>query len=257
MRMGFCSDLHLNHCHDQERDAFVVEVFNADLDVLLVAGDIGVASQFDRWLSYTLGIAQRTFFVLGNHDFYGASISSLMLNAAKNYPDTYLTSMALPVELTQRACLIGEDCWGDMTRGNENSHVMLADDSFIRDFAQGQNIDLRKALGRVAAARLGAKLSTAISMGYEKIYILTHVPVFREASLYNSKISDDDYAPFFVCGQAGVVIRELTLSGPEIIVLSGHSHHKADVQIESNIQCIVCEADYGTPKLFKIWEEED
>ncbi len=60
-------------------------------------------------------------------------------------------------------------------------------------------------------------------------YYLTHIPPFKEACLYQGKISGDDWLPFFGSKASGDVLLEIAQQNHDIefLVLCGHTHGKA------------------------------
>ena len=78
--------------------------------------------------------------------------------------------------------------------------------------------------------------------------IATHVPPFREACWYEGKTTNDDWAPFFVCGGVGDVLKEIAASTPDrqYTVLCGHTHHDGDATLLPNLHVHTGFSRYGT-----------
>ncbi|MCP5118106.1 MAG: phosphoesterase, partial [bacterium] len=71
-RVGWLTDLHLNFVSHARRIDFYDQIRGEDLDVILVGGDTGEADSVSGLLSELAEhIEAPTYFVLGNHDFYG------------------------------------------------------------------------------------------------------------------------------------------------------------------------------------------
>jgi Icc-related predicted phosphoesterase len=95
---------------------------------------------------------------------------------------------------------------------------------------------LLNAEGKSAADRIAEKLRH-LSDEVTQVLIATHVPPFREACWYEGKTTDDNWAPFFVCGQVGQALREAAQQNPnrKHVVLCGHTHHDGIAQIADNL----------------------
>lgn len=232
-------------------------------DGLLISGDIAESHDVVPWL---VRISQRVsvpiYFVLGNHDFYGSSIAATLRAVVDACRETsrlhYLTDLSAarltPADGSTPIYLVGEDGWGDATEGDyENSYVRLNDFVQIDDFRSTDYANWKSMLGQLgdlAAERLSAKLQ-ALPEDARQLIVLTHVPPFREACWYEGRTTDDDWAPFFVCGQVGRVLRAFSRDRPQCqcTVLCGHTHHGGIAQVEPNVTVHTAGADYGHPSI--------
>lgn len=263
MRLVWTSDIHLNHADLRSWDHWASQIKQADADGLLITGDISEADDVVfqlRRIAETLHI--ETLFVLGNHDFYGSSIASTRRNVSATARDTpllcYLTDSG-PIELTSNHFLVGEDGWGDGTEGDfENSPVRLNDFVAIKDFCRVDPIDWQRLMreqGAESANRLQTKLS-GLPDSTLKVLVATHVPPFRESCWYEGRTTDDHWAPFFVCGQVGTVLKQFAIENPkiQITVLCGHTHHAGTAEITSNLTVHTASAEYGAPRVEQVLE---
>lgn len=261
MRFVWSTDLHLNHVPDATREHWLGRLAAESCDAILISGDIGES----RELVYHLRklaehVETPVYFVLGNHDFYGSSIAATrqaVIQACRdNHLLRYLTDSSA-VQLADcdphnRAYLVGEDGWGDATQGDfDRSYVRLNDFAQIEDFRQSSPAtwkDMLKAFGEASAKRLSQKL-LALPAEATQIIILTHVPPFREACWYEGRTTDDNWAPFFVCGQVGLAIRKVSQSRPQCqyTVLCGHTHHRGVAKMAPNLTVYTGAARYGEP----------
>ncbi len=258
MRVAWLTDPHFNHAHAAAWDAFHESLVAVQPDALLITGDISEGED----VVYQLGrlaasFAGAIYFVLGNHDFYQATIALTrrqIVDACGTEPRlTYLTN-EFEIPLSQAVGLVGEDGWGDATVGDyENSPVRLADFAHIEDFRHG-DAALRKhqlqMLGVDAADRLRPKLEEALQR-FATVIVATHVPPFREACWYEGHTTDDLWAPFFVCGKLGELLLEVAAQFPHrrLVVFCGHTHHPGTAQVTDNLTVVTGEAEYGTPRL--------
>ena len=266
MRLVWTTDIHLDHVPTPTRERFLGLVAAQDCDGIVISGDIAESGNVVRYLRLLAdAVSVPIFFVLGNHDFYGSSIGATAQEVIRACREDdrlrYLTDMsAVPLAgfgPQDRTYLVGEDRWADATEGNfDQSYVRLNDFVQIRDFHEAEQATWKKMLGRlgaVSAERLAAKL-LALPEDARQVLVVTHVPPFREACWYEGRTTDDDWAPFFVCGQVGRVIRDLSQSRPQCnySVLCGHTHHSGIANLEANLTVYTGSACYSKPEIVAI-----
>ena len=102
--------------------------------------------------------------------------------------------------------------------------------------------------GLESAERLKGKLAS-VAESARHILVATHVPPFCEACWYEGRTTDENWAPFFVCGSVGDCLREFAEQNPHtrITVLCGHSHHPGLARITENLNVYTGKAVYGRP----------
>ena len=255
---AWTTDPHLNHVPVTQWERWIQQNQQIELGGLLITGDISegedVVFQLVR-LSET--IDKPIYFVLGNHDYYHSSIrvtrQRVMELTREREQLCYLTDTA-PIEIAEGTFLIGEDGWGDATVGDyDSSTVRLNDFALIDEFRltdpQGWKEKLVM-LGEESAARLEQKLAI-LPERTKSVVVLTHVPPFRESCWYQGKTTDDNWAPFFVCGQTGRVLRDFANEATQtkIHVFCGHTHHEGIARMTKNLTVITGAAEYGTPQV--------
>lgn len=263
MRLLWATDIHLNHVQLAAWDRWIAAVKAAKPDAVVITGDISegedVVFQLRR-IAESLSID--IHFVLGNHDFYGSSIAATRQNVKLACRESksliYLTDSA-PIRLAPGSYLIGEDGWGDATVGDyESSTVRLNDFLLIKDFRRVDPISWPRLLrdeGNEASQRLLGKLAR-LPDECQRAIVATHVPPFREACWYEGKTTDDNWAPFFVCGQVGETLRQFAKNHPsiELTVLCGHTHHAGEAVLEENLRVLTGAAEYGEPTKQQVFE---
>ena len=227
MRAAWLTDVHLNMLDGAQRAAFHARVRAGRPDAILVTGDIGEAPSVGGLVD-ELGAIAPTWFVLGNHDYYGASIAAVRARMPRAGRARWLPACG-PIAIAPRTVLVGVDGWGDARCGNLASELRLADWYTITDFdpVRGDR-DARNALlqqlGDAEARALAASLAAAPAC--ETIVVLTHVPPFEDACIYDHARSSPDWLPWFTCIATGEVLLAHARAHParEIIVLCGHTH---------------------------------
>ena len=272
MRLVWVTDLHLNHAAAAERDLWLRQVEAQQCEGLLISGDIAESSDVVACLRQIAEPLQLpVYFVLGNHDFYGSSIGATVqtvIRACRELPQLhYLTDLAaIPLRSSSPnpktgpnpgTYLVGEDGWGDASEGDyEGSYVRLNDFVHISDFQAAEPSTWKGMLAKLgadSAERLAAKLA-ALPEDARQVLIVTHVPPFRDACWYEGHTTDDNWAPFFVCGQLGRAIRAISQARRQCqyTVLCGHTHHSGIARVEPNLTVHTAAATYGQPQIAAI-----
>lgn len=263
MRLAWLTDPHFDHVSFDRFERLAEQIRNLTVDGLLLTGDISQAAdvlfQLER-LHAAIGVP--IYYVLGNHDFYGGTIENVRreaTTAALRHPNLHYLSTSDSITLADRVGLVGDDGWGDATVGDyEGSPVRLADFQHIEDFRRtgpGEWRALLAQLGRQSQERLIPKLRRAAER-CSHVYVLTHVPPFREACWYQGHTTDDLWAPFFVCGAVGNALREAAASHrtTRFTVLCGHTHHGGTATIADNLTVVTGGTQYGSPVISDVFE---
>jgi hypothetical protein len=197
------------------------------------------------------------YFVLGNHDFYGGSISGVRQNVAdlcRRSEWLHWLPDAGVVELDDDTCLVGHDSWADGRLGHGSRSGFILNDYYcIQDF---QDVTHQEwfarigVLGDEAAAFVRDVLPRAFEVRRRAI-LLTHVPPFREAAWHLGRHSDDEALPHFTCKAVGDVLVDVMASRPDcqLTVLCGHTHSPGTAQVAPNIQVYTGQAEYGVLQL--------
>lgn len=263
MRAFWLTDIHLNFVTAPDQDRFFSDLAAASPDALLISGDIGESKTVRGFLRQ---IAERivvpTYFVLGNHDFYFSSIALVRREVGELCHEVprlvYLTREGV-VPLAPGVGLIGHDGWADAREGDYlRSYVMMNDYRLIAELAGFTKADRRAQLERLgdeAAAHVRRWLPTALA-DFPEVVLLTHVPPLRQACWYNGQISDDQWAPHFVCRAVGDAILEIMPQHPQqkLTVLCGHTHSRGECQPLPNVRIFTGAALYGQPAVERVFD---
>lgn len=261
-RVVWMTDIHLNFVKPGNLVDFYRHVRDAAADVALVSGDIAEATSITGFLEE---LAREfdipLYFVLGNHDFYDGGISEVrnaVIELCRDHlPLCYLTQSE-PIALTESVGLVGHDGWADARLGDyERSMVIMNDYRLIRELAGRNKMDRWHALqdlGDAAAAQTRQMLANACAR-FPYIYLVTHVPPFREACWYDGQISDDEWMPHFTCKVMGEAILDVMRDHPQchLTVLCGHTHGSGEAQIANNIRVLTGGAEYGFPAISRLF----
>jgi predicted MPP superfamily phosphohydrolase len=251
------SDLHLNFCGDPQVEEFVRQTGSLTPDIIILTGDIAESQTLEEYLNLFEALpSSKTFFVLGNHDFYESSYHEVCANislfnmCSKNAK--WLTLEGV-VKLSDDVALIGNDGWYDGRNGNYfGSNVELADFYYIREFkkSRGKEFRLRVMQGLADRYREDTKrdLQNALAAGFKNIIFATHVPPYAEAAWHMGASSNPDWQPFF-SNRMGDDLNDIMDEHPEckLHVLCGHSHSSGRYQPRPNIIVDTAAAKYSSP----------
>lgn len=268
MKLVWVTDPHLNFLPVEKRKAFYAKLMGFDRcnDAIAISGDICGGSNEIYLFKELKALRIPVYFVLGNHDYYGGSVADMrrsMKEVATN--DLYYLSNCGVIELSPTTALIGHDGWADGGFGNfAATGVMLNDHSLISDLATFCRYDyvlkeplsvVMKKFAQESADHIEWCLDEAVRK-YKQIFIVTHIPPFREACWYMGKISNDDFLPYFACKVVGEAIKEVAENHPDvkITVLCGHTHSSGEVNILDNLEVLTGAANYGNPTVQRIFE---
>jgi len=271
-RLAWATDIHLNFVWDRDRQVFdaeyqqfINEIRAAQVDALLISGDIAEASDL-VWHLETLQMALdglRIFFVLGNHDFYGGSVravrEAVVRFCAEQENLVYLSNSVEPCKVGRSVAVVGHDGWADGRFGQlERSRARISDLARIEDLIQAGESGRRRVMNELAdqaAAHLKTVLLKAVACNKELV-LLTHVPPWLEVAQYRGNVCDYEYAPYFASKVTGETINEIMSGAPDcqLIVLCGHTHSAAQYRPSANILCLAGASEYGEPRMQRVFE---
>lgn len=264
-RVGWSSDLHLPHASPAAYAALLDEVAMSEAPTLVVTGDVSTGSlllqdltRLDRDLApscLTLVIG------LGNHDFYGQPRGELLfqlqgwaLSPARRRRIVLLSRLTEPLWLTPTVALVGHDGWYDLRAGvGPGTPWRIADLAHILEYGSepGAVPSFARRWAAEATDHIVALATQAVAAGAERLVVATHVPPWVEAALHQGRPSDPEAAPWFVQTDLGDALQAWQTVHPavDVLVLCGHTHGRARVEIQPGLTCWASGVDYGRPRL--------
>jgi predicted phosphohydrolase len=254
------TDLHLDHAPPEKMQRLHEALRSGGPDPVILTGDISTASRLTDDLERLADAAETAiYFVLGNHDHYGASVGSVrdrVLALTARRPEIAWLPPAGVVTLAPGIALVGVDGWADGRHGNPlTTPLVLNDDKYIRELAEQSSragrLAVRRTLADADAARLETLLGRARDGGATRIIVATHVPPFPDALASGQRIAHPHWHPLLVSGATGGVLETFARAHPTIHldVRAGHSHAAAAVTIHPNLTVRVGGARYGRPTI--------
>ena len=263
MKLIWLTDIHLNFVNKEDRMRFYQKLIKTSSDKILITGDIAESSSVCEILKeMTSTIKKPIYFVLGNHDYYRGQVAQVrkkIIDLTKAEQFLYWLPASGPQNFGNETLLLGADGWADGRYGDyANSRVAINDSRMISDLlhyeivGKYQLLEKMQELANQDAHQLKVSLVDAIrKQRPKKIIIMIHVPPFKETCLYEGKISNDDFLPFFASKAMGAVLIQIAQEndGIELLVLCGHTHSKAHWQLCDNLTVKVGAAEYTTPEI--------
>jgi Icc protein len=263
MKLAWSSDIHLDFPGNSELLKYLESLQHlseSGAEALIISGDIGESQSICRWLE-VLDKASDVpiYFILGNHDFYGSSISEVRNTLRTFVPQLkhtkWVTSEGV-IRLSDNTALVGHDGWYDGRYGNywSPAEFLLNDFYKILEFKNAytkhDRFSLMNKLGDEAAEFLRDSLKKALDT-HEHVVCVTHVPPFERASIFQGKTSPAHSMPFFSCKAIGGAIGDVIAEYDEkrVTVMCGHTHEPADVLMLPNLRVMATGAEYGLPKV--------
>ena len=263
IRLAWATDLHLDFVDRTTFTNFIEDIHNAQPDALLIGGDIGEAHNVVEFLRSLHDILQLPIYVvLGNHDFYRGGIETVRVAVQDLCESTtnmeFLTRSKVPIRLSNETSLVGHDGWADAREGDYNRSLVMMNDYLLieelSEFTKQERLAALHRLGDEAAKHIKLQLELALA-DVKRVFVLTHVPPYRGACWYEGTISDDEWAPHFVCQAVGRAIDDAAAIHPEaqITVLCGHTHSGGKFRAAPNVEVITGAAEYGKPKVTQLF----
>ena len=214
---------------------------------------------------------KRLHFVLGNHDFYNSSFQTVLeevRNISTNHKfkkHLFYSTNKSYFDKNSSTLVVGSNGWYDgeyapffsTTLDSLNKSVEMNDFYLIIELNKLRSESRQylyqecKRLAKDYAETLRQDIEFGIlGKSPKHIAVLTHIPVFKELSTYNGKISDDTWLPCFSSKFMGDMLLEVSKKYPNINfhVFCGHSHGRAEYSPLSNLKCFTGKSQYGMPE---------
>lgn len=264
MNVAWVSDPHLDHCDERRRRLFLDELAAARPEAVVVSGDIAEQPTLSDMLGlFAKAVAAPVLFVLGNHDAYRGTVAGakqVAREAVARHRNLVFLDDGVVWPLSPGTAVVGHSSWYDGRLGDRGprNRVSLTDFSAVGDLApiawsRHLLFDRLGALGDEAAAAFAAVLPRALA-DQRRLIAVTHVPPFAELCRWAGQPSDPDYLPFFSCHAVGECLRGIMAERPdrEMLVLSGHTHERAEAWILPNLLARNAAATYGQPSFERL-----
>lgn len=215
-------------------------------DTLFLAGDVFEGIKFLRygsysWLSDLSAKYRRIYLVLGNHDYYGVSLTSFASKVSKLIAELGLTNVVLlnnsAVQLEDGSYLWGGTGWWSLKSLPASGVYYLTEQLMpgtyrFTDFkeikVQGRRLAVRDIVMAYREAEQSLLSFLSTKTAEDRVHVMTHMPYTRE-SLFNRPPESDDLLDVYEAMEASDVTH--ALSHPAVVThIHGHLHNCFDIQ---------------------------
>ena len=259
---AWATDIHLDFLgtDNQKLIQFGEGLIKSQPTGIFLTGDLSIAGRLIYHLSALERIVQRPlYFVLGNHDYYGAPIEPVRqaMKELSNQSSFLRYMPTMPYyTLSPATAVVGHDGWYDALHGDwQNSSFRMTDWTAIHDFLP---VNGTKATIVAQTRKLAHEGVTHVQNGikqavkyHRNIVVLTHFPPFAEAHVHEGKLGDPHAMPWYTSKMMGDMLMDASKAFPNVNfrVLCGHTHGKWDGQVTKNLSVHVGGAEYNNPAL--------
>jgi predicted MPP superfamily phosphohydrolase len=248
------TDTHLDKVGPITKLRFLSRIKRENPKAIFLTGDIsnGLMTCLDLKLLATC-VKCPIYFVLGNHDYHFSSFDEThrkIRELCAKHPNLIWLTESGVVPLTDEVAVIGAEGWYDASNG-KSSYLKVTPDWFlIKDLRELPTMEARieafKHLADKSCDLIEEKLETALAQDYKTIYILTHVPPWKEATRNVGTIFENFWLPYNVNIRLGKTIERVMQDRKKrnVTVLAGHTHTDCWIHVSRNIECKVNKAKY-------------
>lgn len=253
-RFVWFSDTHLNlSVLPFLKRMFVTRLNGAQADGLFLTGDISSGP----WLESDLRFLARHFpgpiyFVMGNHDYHRRHIASVHADIRRlclEHPNLHWLTDEPIVHLDDDVALIGTEGWYDAQNGDPKLLRWTSDWLLTFDFLHLDSMEARLAewrrMAQTSADLIAERLEAALE-GHKTVYIMTHVPPWKDATRAVGTYMEKYWLPYNTNVAMGQAI-ERVMEGRKkkrVVVLAGHTHTPCHIRVSNSIECMVARASY-------------
>lgn len=253
------TDTHLDKVAPWTKWFFAKNVGRENAKGIFLTGDISNGKQTCKDLERLSDqISCPIYFVLGNHDYHWSSREKTHDNIRKlcqKHKNLIWMTEAGVVHLNEEVALIGTEGWYDAEEGKPEYLKMTFDWFLVNEWRKLPTMEARiEAWRRIAdqsAHDIADKLEKAIDQNYKSIYVLTHVPPWKEATRDVGTFMEKFWLPYNTNLRLGREIERVMSEHKKryVTVLAGHTHTDCWIHVARNIECKVSKAKYyGEPR---------
>ena len=195
---------------------------NPEASCLIISGDISSGEVLkDHLIRLVQEWGKPIYFVLGNHDYYNSSWSEIdiLAKGLNNYiPNLHWLNQGIHKIDNHIICGVGG--WYDAFYGNPDTNFRLNDFRLINELSFVEGIreflleEIRERARREADI-LAVQLKEACKEDEGTIIVVTHVPPYKESSLYRGDNPTEDSLPWFTSASTGAVLDRFSDNNPK------------------------------------------
>lgn len=255
------TDTHLDKVSFWKKLSFLKTLDRERPTGIILTGDISNGRQTISDLEMIANtVSCPIYFVLGNHDYYWSSIEKThdkIRNMCAKHSNLIWMSEAGVVHINEEVAFIGTEGWYNAEEGKPEYLQFTFDWFMIDNFRKLINMEARidawRKIADDSATQITSLLEEAIKKDYKSIYILTHVPCWREATRDVGTFMEKLWLPYNTNLSLGRAIEKVMEKHKKknVTVICGHTHTPEFIRVSRNISCQV-----GAAKLGKINSQE-
>jgi len=257
LKIHWLSDLHLDKSTEAQFHRLLGKLESSDADCVVITGDTSTSKQITNHLRAIADASspRPAYFVTGNHDYFGGKISAVdesLEGLCRQVGNLHHLDGKRIIPLSRTTCLLGHRGWPDARAGyGQRTFLKSPDHRAILDFhglTNRQSLAKMREMGNESASAIRRILPLALRR-FQHVIIMTHIPPFQEAVLYDGKPCSPALLPHYVNLSTGLVIRGIARAYPtkKVTVLAGHTHHANISQVAPNVCVRVASARRGRP----------
>ena len=268
LRILWLTDTHFNNLFPWQRYSFMAKLRKEKPDAIFHTGDISNGIFLKRDLAMLASLNIPIFYIMGNHEKFWSSLEATKEKVRQlhlQYPNLYWLEDFEPIGLgddDNEVCVIGADGWYDVAFGDPKWIKFTFDWFMIKEFRQlssmKERIEMFRSLADESCRQIEEKLVKALDQNYKTIYLLTHMPAWKEATRDEGTMFEKFWLPYNTNIRLGKTIEKIMEGRKkrQCHILAGHihPHNGLYIRVSRNIDCQVGEGHYlGVPHSQKIY----
>jgi len=249
------SDTHFSVFHPWTFYTFLREVEKEKPNGIFLTGDIADGAPQLYWVLERMAksIPSPIYFVLGNHCCWLSSMARVhqkVRELCQKHSNLIWMQDADVIHLSDEISILGADSWYSCDLGNTDYLKWTADWFLIEDFRKlpswNDRIEAFRNLAEQAKDIVVSKLQRALEQDYKTVYILTHIPPWKEATRDEGSFLEKYWLPYNINLRMGKAIEDIMRERKKkrVVVLTGHTHSPLYVRVSRNVECQVGEGHY-------------
>lgn len=248
------TDTHLDKKTPWAKANFFRHLKKEDPTGIFLTGDISSGAMLTLDLTLLAkSVNCPIYFVLGNHDYWFSSFEEThdkVRKLCQKYTNLVWLTESDVIHLTPDVALIGAEGWYDVRIGDPKYLKPTFDWMLIKDFRKLSSWEKRVELFRQKSEEschiLVDKIEKCIEQKCKNIYLLTHVPPWKEATRDEGTFMEKIWLPYNVNLALGKAIEESMedLKKRQLTVLCGHTHTQRNILVSRNVNCLVGDGNY-------------
>lgn len=253
-RYAWLSDTHMNlSVLPFLKRLHILGIKKAAPDGLFITGDISSGRYLESDLRFLANnFSGPIYFVLGNHDYHGRHMASVHADVERlcsEYSNLVWMTKSKVISLNQDVALIGTEGWYDAALGDPSLLKYTTDWFLTFDFmsvsSHQERIEIWKEMAQASARLIEERLILALE-NHKTVYVLTHVPPWKEATRAVGTMMEPFWLPYNTNTVLGATIERVVEGRKKkrVVVLAGHTHTPCRIRVSNSIECAVARSTY-------------